>query len=200
MNFDKEQREKQDYFIDSVKDAWINTIQAAAVVSALLAGTAAQFLGTVTGATMLPGPGLNACLIFSYGAIVLNTGATITSLALLDLMSSLPLRDRSRFPNELDQWAKDKFERQPISAIMEVYEIRTTYRALVAHWLLCLFSGIIFFNLQIITFIGLNVPPVIIILLACTVVGSLLSLPYFFHHSKHNTHETIAEAQCGEVL
>lgn len=82
---------------------------------------------------MLPGPGLNACLIFSYGAIVLNTGATITSLALLDLMSSLPLRDRSRFPNELDQWAKDKFERQPISAIMEVYEIRTTYRALVAH-------------------------------------------------------------------
>ncbi|KAF8202485.1 hypothetical protein BJ912DRAFT_920840 [Pholiota molesta] len=82
--------------VKAVRDGWQLTTQGGAVVSALLAGVAAQLLsyfrtpGTYTNPPT-PQGAIDAILALCYCALLLNIGATISAFIILDRLGSLAL-------------------------------------------------------------------------------------------------------------
>ncbi|KAG6844431.1 hypothetical protein H0H87_007033 [Tephrocybe sp. NHM501043] len=77
-----------------VMDAWLPRLQAVAVVTALLSGTEAQLLGALPDRPSDPTPSDTALRFFAYSGLLLNLGATLSTILLLIAVASLPTTAR----------------------------------------------------------------------------------------------------------
>ncbi|KAJ7837942.1 hypothetical protein B0H13DRAFT_2367877 [Mycena leptocephala] len=85
--------------VKSQINAWTQSVNAAAVVTALFAGTATQLLGSITSAEFTPssastcslrtGSAMSLLLVSSYAAMMFNALATIASFALIDHLGDI---------------------------------------------------------------------------------------------------------------
>ncbi|THV05809.1 hypothetical protein K435DRAFT_789841 [Dendrothele bispora CBS 962.96] len=104
-------------FIKSVKEGWHSSLQVAALVSTLFAGTAAQFLGTVKGATNgIENSAKTILLITSYGGIIFNYSATIGALCLSDRVASFPLQANFKRFDKLE--IQPQLKQKPIGMVL----------------------------------------------------------------------------------
>jgi len=79
--------------VESVRQGWIYSSQAAAVVSVLFCGAETQLIAIIKGGSDNGHPGAFKLLLFlSYAAFILNASATIASLVMIDRLGDLPQR------------------------------------------------------------------------------------------------------------
>ncbi|KAK7459643.1 hypothetical protein VKT23_009625 [Stygiomarasmius scandens] len=119
-------------FIKSLKEGWHTSLQAAAVVSTLLAQTAAQFLGTVKDGIDDHGLGGSTealLLIASYGGIIFGYSATISSLCLNDRLAALPcLVEFETFSENMPQ-----LRTKPITTVLDRAKAGRRFKLLYFH-------------------------------------------------------------------
>ncbi|KAF5375942.1 hypothetical protein D9615_008219 [Tricholomella constricta] len=77
-----------------VMDAWMPRLQAVAVVTALLAGTEAQLLGSLPERPNNISAADTTLRFFAYSGLLLNLGATLSTILLLIAVASLPTTAR----------------------------------------------------------------------------------------------------------
>ncbi|KAG8996352.1 hypothetical protein FRB94_012348 [Tulasnella sp. JGI-2019a] len=85
------QSEKFPEIIESERQGWLVSAQAAAVVAALLCGVEASLLSLVKTDPPPTNAAFKFLLIMSYSALVLNASSTIASLVMLDCLGEMPV-------------------------------------------------------------------------------------------------------------
>ncbi|KAF8920246.1 hypothetical protein CPB85DRAFT_1274105 [Mucidula mucida] len=111
--------------VESVRTSWITTFQSAAVVSSLLAAVAG---------------GLFFLYIASFGAIIFNISATMTSLVLMN-------------PSVLKEGEIMNFDRVALLSMFGVHQIWSYF---IWHWLLSLILGMWCILFEIIVFVWVS--------------------------------------------
>jgi len=162
--------------VESLRSGWLGTFKSAAVVSALLAGTAGQLLVFVKDADNLPTTPSQArtCLILlSYLALVFNCSAAITSLILTDRLGELLVR-ASRRPHPFLEGTTSTTASS--LKILKRYGIGASWNLVMCHWFFCLLAGITCIMGQILLYIFLQESNVIKITITCVVGITILPL------------------------
>ncbi|KAG8982804.1 hypothetical protein FRB94_006354 [Tulasnella sp. JGI-2019a] len=87
--------------VESQRQGWIFSAQAAAVVSVLFCGAETQLIATIKGDTPPEGAAgaYKFLLLLSYAAFLLNASATIASLLMIDRLGDMPKRALLCFPD-----------------------------------------------------------------------------------------------------
>ncbi|KAJ7034886.1 hypothetical protein C8F04DRAFT_1234048 [Mycena alexandri] len=84
--------------IKSQINAWTQSVNAAAVVTALFAGTAAQLFGIVISSSFNPGHTRSFLILSSYAAMIFNALATMASIVLIDRLGDIELHGATMEP------------------------------------------------------------------------------------------------------
>ncbi|KAG9005690.1 hypothetical protein FRB94_004970 [Tulasnella sp. JGI-2019a] len=95
----KDELTKLPDIVESERQGWIVSAQAAAVVAALLCGVEASLLSLIK-ANQNDSSVFRFLLILSYSAMILNASATIASLVMLDCLGDIPVRVANPNPDE----------------------------------------------------------------------------------------------------
>jgi len=191
--------------VKSLQHGWLASCQSAAVVSALLAGLAGQFLVFMKDDTNFPNnPSPDArkfLLMVSYSAVAFNCSATISSLILTDKLGELPIsaariseeKHTSRSSTENDNGnSRSDSQVERGNGMMDGGSTHdTSMRLLVRygagevwiwtmlHWLFCLVAGIFSIMIQILIYIILEEPKPVQITMTCVVAFAIFP-PFIF--------------------
>ncbi|KIK53840.1 hypothetical protein GYMLUDRAFT_1024858 [Collybiopsis luxurians FD-317 M1] len=171
---------------EAVQRSWEATLQSAPLVSTLLAATASQLLGTVlSNGTQLSSVGLKTCLFFSYGAIIFNIGATISSFVLSEIISSIPVLVKL---NKIK--LSEQIKHTPSISLLELVLRKTSYRLLLLHWLGCFILGIISLLMQVLIYVGFNEGTVFTVLMS---IGGFISIAPIIYLFQDNTKDQLED-------
>ncbi|KAF8963419.1 hypothetical protein BDZ97DRAFT_1027659 [Flammula alnicola] len=143
--------------VESVRMGWQLTCQGSAVVSGLLAGVAAQLLSFFRDNNSYEkrptGQGAkDTVLALCYAALLLNIGATISAFMVIDKMGSLTI-SAARRPDLLI----GRFNGTEVG-LLEKYGAGKKWKYMVWHWLLCFYGGVLCLAILLLTFIWLQEP------------------------------------------
>ncbi|KAG5731729.1 hypothetical protein E4T56_gene741 [Termitomyces sp. T112] len=93
-------------------DAWMPRLQAVAVVTALLAGIEAQLISNLPSPTVTPHASSTVLRFFAYSGLILNLGATLSTILLLIAVASLPTTARQIYVSCPHSYPRNVFHRR----------------------------------------------------------------------------------------
>ncbi|KAG5635017.1 hypothetical protein H0H81_012698 [Sphagnurus paluster] len=94
-------------------DAWLPRLQAVAIVTALLAGTEAQLISSLPERPESPYAADTALRFFAYSGLLLNLGATLSTILLLIAVASLPTAARQIYLSCAHGYPRQVFHEHP---------------------------------------------------------------------------------------
>ncbi|KAF9266643.1 hypothetical protein L218DRAFT_996803 [Marasmius fiardii PR-910] len=142
--------------VEGVKSSWQASFQSAAVVSSLLAAVAAQLLAIISDDSFKEGKNphaVDALFVVSYGAVLFNASATVTSLVLIDKLGRLlkepaqrdnirPLTGYIGVPDHM--------------SLLKHFAVGGSWIWYLRHWYTSLFCGILCLFLQVLLYFVLQ--------------------------------------------
>lgn len=164
--------------VEGVRNGWIASSQAIAVVGALFAAGETALIPFVKTASvdpegnpLLPGhAALFKCLlVFSYGAFLFNASATISSLILIDKLGEMAFLNRSREDNR--GWVPSSANR-----LLTQYKLGGVWYSVQVHCLLSLILGCTCIFLQIVLYTWLKESRAVFVL--TTIIAGWCALPF----------------------
>ncbi|KAF7289764.1 hypothetical protein MIND_01350100 [Mycena indigotica] len=154
--------------VQSQISAWRNTVQSAAVVTALFASLAATILGVIRQDPAMAGSQgpENTFLVFSsYAAMLFNSITTLASLFFIDSLGDIELNDAQKGGER----ATEGWISRPASSLSLLRQFGATRRIrfIFYQWFVHLCMGTLFLLLQILMYIWMRESKVLFIVLAC---------------------------------
>jgi len=168
--------------VRALQDGWLTTAQAAAVVSALFAGIAAQLLTFVKDDSNFQKhpdlstrhyPGRIFLLIVTYGSLFFNSSATFTSVLLTSQLAALPVHAAQDF-EALAVVEKENPDLGTTNDILKRFKIDSTWNLVLCHWLFSLVLGITCTMLLVIAYIWLEELVEVKITMTVVVIGTIV--------------------------
>lgn len=143
-----------------VMDAWMPRLQAVAVVTALLAGTEAQLIGSLAAPSPESTAADTALRFFAYSGLLLNLGATLSTILLLIAVASLPTAARQIYvscshsyprrifhsanhPSHLAELNKRLLEGHGETYLLRAFGIARGWSFMLRHCIACFMGGVI---------------------------------------------------------
>ncbi|KAG7089731.1 hypothetical protein E1B28_011385 [Marasmius oreades] len=167
--------------VEAIKSSWQLSLQSAATASSLLAGVAAQLMGSNDFPKAQQYPRLvDAFTFVSYAAVLLNASAAVTSLILVDKLARLLQKpaQRGSFLHDVEKGGFVGISNY--LDLMKLFGAGKSWVWCLRHWHISLFFGILCLYFQIFLFSFLQGNIIIMALTTLVVVYVALSLVYFF--------------------
>ncbi|KAG6811422.1 hypothetical protein H0H92_007530 [Tricholoma furcatifolium] len=139
-----------------VMDAWMPRLQAVAIVTALLAGIEASLIGSLPARVADPPPSDTAIRFFAFSGLLLNLGATISTILLLIAVASLPTTARQIYvscphsyprkvfhgnASHVSELNKRLLEGQGETYILRAFGIARGWSFMLRHCIACFLGG-----------------------------------------------------------
>ncbi|PBK84733.1 hypothetical protein ARMGADRAFT_942990, partial [Armillaria gallica] len=156
------------------RQGWQMTCSSAAIVTSLLAAVATGLLSAINDVVnagdfkQMANPHvLNFLYVASFGAIILNASATVTSLFLIDELGDLPT-----LASDLDKPKEGSLESD--TDILVYYGLGSTWTWTRWHWIISLVLGVWCLFLQVIVFVYITqTTPVKVMMTLATIFAVL---------------------------
>ncbi|KAF8202484.1 hypothetical protein BJ912DRAFT_443736 [Pholiota molesta] len=138
--------------VEAIRAGWQQTSQGGAVVSGLLASTAAALFNYIRDPKNYDKHphSKNAVVALCYGALFFNIGATISAFIIIDKLGSLTFVYARRNPITIGTFAATE------TAILEHYGAGNIWKYILWHWVICFYSGAVCLAALLLTFIWLE--------------------------------------------
>ncbi|KAF9485721.1 hypothetical protein BDN70DRAFT_871044 [Pholiota conissans] len=164
--------------VQSIRDGWQWTSSSGAVVSGLLAASAAQLLGFFKGANGFSDQEprfQNLVLVFCYAALFLNISATIGSFLLTDNLGELDYRAARKKSNE-DLYGSTSMGAEEI---LRDFGASSQWEYMLFHWLAMFYLGILSLIVAVLAFVWLEETRAIAITMTLVVAFTIIPVSYF---------------------
>ncbi|KAG9005691.1 hypothetical protein FRB94_004969 [Tulasnella sp. JGI-2019a] len=142
--------------VESERQGWIVSAQAAAVVAALLCGVEATLLTLIktdpSNSSPAPKSAFRCLLILSYSALVFNASSTVASLVMLDCLGEIPMLVTKAARKNKGKGAQESEDVDSMDAYLEHFELGFRWRWARRYCLGTLFLGCVCILTQVVVY------------------------------------------------